>query len=68
MLQLSHMMTPTTIKIDTNLYDELKVLGIRHKHSLQKIVEKTIYRYVTDETFRNDINCFNLPVLPPDPQ
>ena len=62
------MKTPTTIKIETSQYDELKILGIRHKHSLQKIVEKAIYRYVNDETFRNDINCFNLPVPPPDPK
>ena len=57
----------TTIKISPDLYDKFKVLGVKHKHSLQKLIEKTIYRYVNEDTFRSDINCFSLPLLDPSP-
>ena len=53
----------TTVKLEPALYDDFKVLGIRHKISLQDIVERTIYRYVNDETFRNKMNNFRLPKI-----
>lgn len=52
----------TTIKLDGSLYDQFKIFGIRHKITLQALVEKSIYRYVTEEPFRNDINCYILPI------
>jgi hypothetical protein len=52
----------TTVKVAPILYDEFKLLGIRHKLTLQGLVEKTVFRYVNDEIFRNDINNFILPV------
>lgn len=51
----------TTIKIESALYDEFKVLGIRHKLTLQGLIERAIYRYVNDEAFRNGVNNFFLP-------
>lgn len=54
---------PTTVKVDSNLYDELKVLSVRHKHTLQSFVEKCIYFYVNDLTFRETVNNFQIPVL-----
>lgn len=52
----------TTVKVDPILYDEFKVLGVRYKITLQGLVEKTIFRYVREETFRNEINNFFLPI------
>jgi hypothetical protein len=54
---------PTTVKVDTNLYDELKVLRVRHKFTFQSFVEKCMYLYVKDDAFRASINNFNLPIL-----
>lgn len=48
----------TTIKVQEVLYDEFKILGIRHKHSLQKLVEKTVFRYVNEEKYRNEMNNY----------
>jgi len=48
----------TTIKIEESLYDEFKILGIRHKHSLQKLIEKTIFRYVKEEKYRIEMNNY----------
>ena len=49
----------TTVKVEPTLYDEFKVLGIRNHLTLQGLVEKTVYRYVREEIFRNDMNSFN---------
>jgi hypothetical protein len=53
----------TTIKITPDLYDNFKILGVRHKITLQKLIERTIYRYVNEEVFRNDINNFYIPMI-----
>ena len=48
----------TTVKIEPELYDDFKVLGVRHKLTLQGLVEKTVWRYVKEEVFRVDMNNF----------
>lgn len=53
----------TTVKVENALYDEFKVLGVRHKLTLQGLVEKTVFRYVNEEAFRNAINAFNIPFV-----
>lgn len=54
---------PTTVKVEEQLYNEFKVLGIRHKLTLQGLVERSIYRYVHEEGFRKEINNFSPPVV-----
>jgi hypothetical protein len=54
---------PTTVKLDPALYDDLKILRVRHKFTLQSFVEKCIYLYVHDDTFKGKVNEFNLPEL-----
>lgn len=53
----------TTVKVESTLYDEFKVLGVRHKLTLQGLVEKTVYRYVKEEVFRIDMNNFIIPLV-----
>lgn len=53
----------TTVKVEEALYDQFKIFGIRHKLTLQGLVEKTIYRYVNEDAFRNEINAFVVPVV-----
>jgi predicted DNA-binding ribbon-helix-helix protein len=52
----------TTVKVENTLYDQFKIFGIRHKLTLQGLVEKTVYRYVTEQPFRDDINNYILPI------
>ena len=52
----------TTVKIEPALYDEFKVMGVRYKLTLQGLIEKTIFRYVKDESFRFDMNNFLIPL------
>jgi len=55
----------TTVKIPVWLYDELKVLGIRHKISLQTLVEKCVNLFVGNNqvsaSFRETITSYQLP-------
>ena len=46
----------TSVKVNTQLFDDFKVLCVRTKLSLQKLTDRAMYLYVTDETFRNQIN------------
>lgn len=55
--------TSTTVKVDSELYDELKILSVRHKYTLQSFVEKCIYFYVYNQSFRETLNGFQIPVL-----
>ena len=52
----------TTVKVESALYDQFKIFGIRHKLTLQGLVEKTIYRYVNEDVFRHELNEFVIPM------
>lgn len=54
--------TATTVKVESALYDEFKVLGVRHKITLQGLVDRVVYRYVNEDVFRDSINNFILPI------
>ena len=54
---------PTTVKLDVGLYDDLKILSVRHRFTLQAFVEKCIYLYIHNDTFKETVNNFNLPIL-----
>jgi hypothetical protein len=56
----------TTVKIPASLYDDFKVLGIRHKISLQTLVEKCVNLFVSDEAFRATIASYSIPKVVPD--
>jgi hypothetical protein len=53
----------TTVKIEEELYNDFKILGIRHKLTLQGLLERAMYRYVREEDFRKEINNFSPPVI-----
>jgi hypothetical protein len=52
----------TTVKVEETIYDDFKVLGVRHKLTLQGLMEKSVYLYVNDDSFREIINSFILPI------
>ncbi len=54
---------PTTVKLDRALYDDLKILSIRHRFTLQTFVEKCTYLFVHNDSFRESVNNFNMPIL-----
>jgi len=42
----------TSVKIVDHLFDDFKVSSIRHKFNLQKLVNRSVNLYLTDEEFR----------------
>lgn len=57
----------TTVKIPPELYDEFKILGVRHKISLQTLVEKCVNLFVgntqVSASFRETIVAYT--IVPP---
>ena len=49
----------TSVKIVDHLFEDFKVSSIRHKFNLQKLTNRCINLYVTDDKFRNKIEQSN---------
>ena len=48
-------MTLTSVKIKSDLFDEFKIECVKRKFSFQKLADRSIYLYLTDEDFRKQI-------------
>ena len=48
--------TLTSVKIQSELFEDFKVECVRRKFSFQKLSDRAIHLYLTDEEFRNKIN------------
>lgn len=46
----------TSVKVEQELLQEFKEECVRYKFSLQKLVDRTIYLYLTDETFKQKVH------------
>ena len=46
----------TSVKVNTALFDDFRVLSIKTKINLQKLVDRSMYLYATDEAYRKQIN------------
>jgi hypothetical protein len=50
----------TSVKIDEELWNDFKIECIKRKFSFQKLSERAIDLYMTDEDFRRKITNHNL--------
>ena len=48
-------MTLTSVKVKSNLFDEFKIECVRRKFSFQKLADRAIFLFLTDEDFRKKI-------------
>lgn len=48
-------LTLTSVKIQSDLFEEFKVECVRRKFSFQKLADRAIYLFLTDEDFRKKI-------------
>ena len=46
----------TSVKILINLYEQFKILTVNTKMSLQKLSNRSVHLYLTDEDFREKID------------
>ncbi len=52
----SKKMTLTSVKVKSELFDNFKVECVRRKFSFQKLADRTLFLYLTDENFRKQIS------------
>ena len=48
-------MTLTSVKVQSQLYENFKVECVRRKFSFQKLADRSLFLYLTDEDFRKQI-------------
>ena len=54
-------MTLTSVKVQTGLFNDFKIECVKRKFSFQKLADRTLFLYLTDEDFRKKItNQINL--------
>ena len=49
-------MTLTSVKIKSELFENFKIECVKRKFSFQKLADRAIYLYLTNEDFRKQIN------------
>jgi len=49
----------TSVKIDKDLFEQFRVECIKRKFSFQKLSERAIHLYLTDEDFRKQVHNHN---------
>jgi hypothetical protein len=52
-------MTLTSVKIKSDLFETFKIECVKRKFSFQKLADRAIHLYLTDEEFRKQINNHN---------
>ncbi len=54
-------MTLTSVKVQSDLFEDFKIECVKRKFSLQKLADRALFLYLTDEDFRKQItNQINL--------
>jgi len=48
-------MTLTSVKVKSDLFENFKIECVKRKFSFQKLADRAIYLYLTDEDFRKAI-------------
>ena len=52
-------MTLTSVKVKSDLFENFKIECVKRKFSFQKLADRAIYLYLTDDDFRRTINNHN---------
>ena len=46
----------TSVKVHRHLFDQFKIECVKRKFSFQKLADRSLYLFLTDEDFRKKIN------------
>ena len=46
----------TSVKVPENLFEQFKIACVRYKFSVQKLTERCMYLYLSNEEFRKQIH------------
>ena len=53
---MSKKMTLTSVKLPDNLWESFRIECVKNKFSLQKLTERCMFLYLTNEEFRKQIH------------
>jgi hypothetical protein len=48
-------MTLTSVKVQSDLFEDFKIECVKRKFSFQKLADRALFLYLTDEEFRKQI-------------
>lgn len=52
-------MTLTSVKVQSDLFEDFKLECVKRKFSLQKLVDRAVHLYLTSDEFRKSIHNHN---------
>ena len=52
-------MTLTSVKVKSDLFENFKIECVKRKFSFQKLADRAIHLYLTDDGFRKEIHNHN---------
>ena len=56
-------MTLTSVKVKSDLFENFKIECVKRKFSFQKLADRSLFLYLTDENFRKQItNQINIEI------
>lgn len=50
----------TSVKVEEQNFEDFKVECVKRKFTLQKLVERTMHKYLNDEEFRKQIHTYTI--------
>lgn len=53
---MGNKMQLTSVKIPEDLFEQFKIACVRYKFSVQKLTERSMFLYLTDEEFRKQLH------------
>jgi hypothetical protein len=53
----------TSVKVDKDLFDDFKIECVKRKFSLNKLVNRAIDLYLTNDDFRKQLTNYNNPKI-----
>jgi hypothetical protein len=53
---MGNKMQLTSVKVPEDLFEQFKIACVKHKFSVQKLTERCMYLYLTNEDFRKSVH------------
>jgi hypothetical protein len=53
---MGNKMQLTSVKVPEDLFEQFKIACVKHKFSVQKLTERSMYLYLTNDDFRKTIH------------
>jgi hypothetical protein len=53
---MGNKMQLTSVKVPEDLFEQFKIACVKYKFSVQKLTERSMYLYLTNEEFRKSIH------------